>query len=174
MLALGEINVSRARLARILSACLRPSSTVLRFYQPVGLVHHREHCFLDVVDDEGRIQGSVAAGEGWTGAMIWTNLHEIRRALRKSDDAFVCLRIGHERLLVDGTAISYSDPLKGLDTLRDGTTDLVEFETSREPVLVVGIGESPDMDCHDEVPRPALGSPGAGGGPQGVQSKPVR
>jgi len=44
-----------------LGACVRPPSPVLRFYQPVGLVHHREHCFLHVVDDEGRIQGSVAA-----------------------------------------------------------------------------------------------------------------
>lgn len=146
MLVLSEISVSRARLARILGACARRPATVVDFYQPVGLVHQREHYFLDVVDAEGNIQGSVAAGDGWAGAMVWTNLHEIRRALRQRQDAFACLQVGHERLLVDGCPISYSDPLRGLDIARaEGGPPVVEFEEVREPVLVLGVGDTADV-----------------------------
>ena len=145
MLALSEISVSRARLARILGACTLPPAAVVDFYRPVGLVHQREHYFLDVVDAEGNIQGSVAAGDGWAGAMVWTNLHEIRRALRQRQDAFVCLQVGHETLLVDGRPIAYSDPLKGLDIARAaGGPPVVEFEEGHEPVLVLGIDDTVD------------------------------
>ena len=162
MLILSEISVSRARLARILGACGRAPDVVVDFYRPVGLVHQREHYFLDVVDAEGNIQGSVAAGDGWAGAMVWTNLHEIRRALRQRQDAFVCLQVGHETLLVDGRPITYSDPLKGLDIARAaGGPPVVEFEEGHEPVLVLGIDDT--ADAADELAATHDGATRLGG-----------
>lgn len=152
LLVLSEISVSRARLGRILAGCVRPPSRVLQFYQPVGLVHHRDQYFLDVVDSDGRIQGSVAASEGWAGAMAWTNLHELRRALRQRQDAFACLQLAHDKLLVDGVAISFSDPLQGLDFSPAPAGDLVVFEDQREPVLVLGIDGTVDAGARDAGP----------------------
>lgn len=182
MLVLSEISVSRARLARILAACARAPAVVVDFYRPVGLVHQREHYFLDVVDAEGNIKGSVAAGEGWSGAMVWTNLHEIRRALRQRQDAFVCLQVGHETLLVDGRPVSYADPLKGLDIARaEGGPPVVEFADEPEPVLVLGIDDTADAaDGHAtlrhaaiEVPPAIAGLPVEGVAWLGGEGKPA-
>ncbi|MFM8991819.1 MAG: hypothetical protein ACKOUS_19920 [Alphaproteobacteria bacterium] len=182
MLLLSEISVSRARLDRILGACARPPSAVVAFYRPVGLVHHRDHYFLDVVDGEGNIQGSLAAGEGWAGAMAWTNLHEIRRALRQRQDAFVCLQVGHETLLVDGQRVAYSDPLKGIDLARAPRgASLVEFEPASEPVLVLGIEDTAEVDSSPasphvtvEVPKMVTASPREGVAWTWGEGKPLR
>ena len=163
MLVLSEINVSRARLTRILAACAHAPAAVVDFYRPVGLVHQRKHYFLDVVDAEGNIQGSVAAGDGWAGAMVWTNLHEIRRALRQRQEAFVCLQVGHETLLVDGRPIAYSDPLKGLDIARAGSgPPVVAFAEEQEPVLVLGIDDTAEAaDGEAAMPHAAIEAPPA-------------
>jgi hypothetical protein len=118
MLAFSQIHVSRARLRRILDGCGQTNWRVVTFYEPIGLIHDRTDYFLDVVSRDGAICGSVAAGPEWDGAMVWTNLHVLRRALRRRQDAFVSLEFGCARFLVDGMNVVWSDPLQGLDLTR--------------------------------------------------------
>jgi hypothetical protein len=122
MFAFSQIHVSRARLRRILDGYGQTNWRVVTFYEPIGLIHDRSDYFLDVVGRDGAILGSIAAGPDWDGAMVWTSLHVLRRALRRRQDAFVSLQFGCARFLVDGVDVEWSDPLKGLDISRPPVT----------------------------------------------------
>jgi len=122
MFAFSQIHVSRARLRRILDGYGQTNWRVVTFYEPIGLIHDRSDYFLDVVGRDGAILGSIAAGPDWDGAMVWTSLHVLRRALRRRQDAFVSLQFGCARFLVDGVDVEWSDPLSGLDISRPPAT----------------------------------------------------
>jgi hypothetical protein len=144
MLIFSEIHVSRARLRRILDGCGQINWRVVTFYEPIGLIHDRSDYFLDVVGRDGAICGSVASGPEWDGAMVWTNLHVLRRALRRRHDAFVSLQFGCARFLVDGMDIEWSDPLKGLDMPRPYVAQSTSASVPMDGSRMIGRDVAPE------------------------------
>lgn len=122
MFEVSRIQVSRSGLQKVLDSCGQRNWRVVTLQRPIGLVHYRGARFLDVVGNDGSIQGSLATGPDWNGASVWTNLHVLHRALTRRFDALVTLELGCDRFLVDGMPIEHADLLAGLGAVRDGRT----------------------------------------------------